>query len=107
MQIIPAKQDTQYREEIELDGTSFILIFAWNALNEYWTFSIYDRDLNPIVYGIKIVTQFNLIEQIVQLGMPLGDIFCQNIVGLFQKIQRNDMGLTNELVYYAEGELTA
>jgi len=107
MQIIPAKQDSQYREDVELDGTTFILIFAWNALNEYWSLGIYDRDLNPIVYGIKIVTQYNLTQQLVQSGMPLGEILCQNIVGLFEKIQRNDMGQTNELVYYAEGELSA
>lgn len=107
MQIIPSNQATQYREEIDLDGTTYILTFAWNALNEYWSLSIYDRDLNPIVYGIKIVTQFNLTKQIVQSGMPLGDILCQNIVGLFEKIQRNDLGETNELVYYAEGELSA
>jgi len=107
MQIIPSKQNSQYREDIELDGTNFILIFSWNALNEFWSVGIYDGDLNPIVLGIKIVTQFNLTQQLVQVNMPLGDILCQNIVGFFEKIERNDMGQTNELIYYAEGELTA
>jgi len=105
MQIIPAKQDSQYREQINFDGTIYVLFFNWNALNEFWTLSIYDQNLNPIVYSIKIVTQYNLTEQIVQSGMPEGEILCQNIVGIFEKIKRNDLGLTNELVYYSVGEL--
>lgn len=105
MQIIPSKQATQYREEVELNGETFILAFQWNALNEYWSMNIFNRDLEPIVLGVKLVTQYNLTEQLVQSGMPLGDILCQNIVGGFEKIERNDMGETNELVFYAEGEL--
>lgn len=105
MQLIPSKQATQYRQEVELNNETFILTYAWNALNKYWSLSIYNRDLEPIVLGIKIVTQFNLTEQIVKSGMPLGDILCHNISGTFQKIERNDMGLTNELVFYPEGQL--
>jgi len=104
MQIIPSKQSAQYREEIEIDGVNYIFTFQWNALNEYWSMNIYNTELEPIVLGIKVVTQFNLTQQIVQTGMPLGDILCQNVIGVFEKIQRNDMGETNELVYYEEGE---
>ena len=105
MQIIPTYQATQYKEEIELEGTTYILTFQWNTLNEFWSLGIYTRDLVPVAVGIKIVTQYNLTRQIVQTGMPLGDILCQNIVGGFEKIMRNDMGETNELTYYTEGEL--
>lgn len=105
MQIIPSKTDSQYRQQVELNSETFILAYQWNALNEYWSLNIFDGNLAPIALGIKLVTQWNLTEQIVQSGMPNGDILCQNIVGSFEKIQRNDMGQTNELVFYAEGEL--
>lgn len=105
MEIIPFRQNTQFREEIELNGETFFLSFKWNALNEFWSMNIFDQDENPIALGIKIVTQFNLTEQIVQAGMPKGNIICQNIIGGFEKIKRNDMGLTNELVFYSEGEI--
>lgn len=105
MQIIPSKQDSQYRQQVDLNGETFILAYQWNALNEYWSLNIFNGSLEPIALGLKIVTQWNLTEQIVQTGMPNGDILCQNIVGGFEKIQRNDMGQTNELVFYAEGEL--
>lgn len=107
MESIPFRNNAQFREEIELDGTSYILAFKWNALNEYWSMNILDRDENPIALGLKIVTQWNITGQIIQTGMPLGDILCQNIVGGFEKIQRYDVGETNELVYYEEGTLTS
>jgi len=105
MEIIPFKQNTQWRQQIELNDETFILSFKWNALNEYWSMNIFNQDEEPVALGIKIVTQFNLTEQLVQAGMPKGDIICQNIIGGFEKIQRNDMGLTNDLVFYSEGEI--
>lgn len=105
MEIIPFREDTQFREEIELNNQTFILSFKWNALNEYWSMNIFDQNENPLVLGIKLVTQFNLTEQLVQSGMPNGNIVCQNIIGGFEKIKRNDMGLTNELVFYNAGQL--
>src|SRR5690606_7091108 len=99
MQIIPSKNDSNYRQQVELNGETFILFYKWNALNQFWSLSIYDSNSNPIVTGIKIVTQFNLTEQLIRLGMPLGDIICQNIIGGFERIQRNDLGETNELIF--------
>jgi|GEM_PF-1597071 len=105
MDIIPTFQESEYREQITLDGVIFVLVFNWNSLNEYWTMSILNQSEQPIVNSIKIVTQFDLTSQIVQFGMPKGSILCQNIVNVFDRIQRNDLGLTNELVYYSEAEL--
>lgn len=102
MEFIPFQDRSQWRQDIELNGVNFILTFSWNVFNEFWSMNIYDIDLNPIVLGIKIVTQWNLTEQIVQDNMPINDIICQNIVGEFQKIERYDMGRTNELVYLNE-----
>ena len=105
MEIIPFKENAQWKQQIELNNETFILSFKWNALNEYWSMNIYDQNESPLVLGIKIVTQFNLTEQLVQSGMPQGDILCQNIIGGFEKIKRNDMGLTNELVFFETGEI--
>lgn len=105
MDIIPFKETPQWRQQIELNNETFILSFKWNALNEYWSMNIFDQNESPIALGVKIVTQFNLTEQLVQEGMPKGDIVCQNIIGGFEKIKRDDMGLTNELVFYETEEL--
>jgi len=107
MQIIPFKEPASWREQIELDGDIFILEFAWNALNEFWTMSIYNRDLIPLLHGVKIVPNYPLLAQYVFTDKPKGEIICHNIVGGTNVIRRFDMSQRFELVYYSEGELEA
>jgi hypothetical protein len=105
MEIIPFKTPSQWREQITLGNIPYILRFKWNALNEFWSMDVLDGDENFIVVGVKIVTNWNLLEQYSMLEKPLGDIICQNIIGGNGKIQRYDMNSTTELIYYALNEL--
>ena len=108
MQIIPFKEPAAWQAQITLTGVIFLLYFRWNAMNEYWVMNIYNRNDEPIVLGIKVVTNFDLTKQFSAItGMPEGDILCQNILGLWSTIQRFDMGQTTELIYYEQGELEA
>lgn len=106
MQIIPFKEPAAFQEQITLTNVIFLMYFRWNAMNKYWVMNIYDRNDQPILLGIKIVTNYNLTEQFSALtGMPQGDILCQNILGFWTDIQRFDMGQTTEIIYYENNEL--
>lgn len=106
MQIIPFKEPPAWQAQITLTGTIFLLYFSWNAMNEYWVMNIFDRNDSPILLGVKVVTNFDLTAQFAAItGMPQGNIVCQNILGLWDVIQRFDMGQTTELIYYEPGEL--
>ena len=107
MFIIPFKEPSFWREQIELSGVIFILEFKWNALNEFWVMNIYTGTNDPIILGIKIVPDYILLEQYTEAGRPAGDIVCQNIVGSQEGIGRFDMSQKFELVYYEAGELDA
>lgn len=107
MQIIPFKEPSNWKEQIELDGVIFVLEFTWNALNEFWVMDIFNRDEIPIIYGIKIVPSYPLLAAFTVLDKPTGEIVCQNIVGGNDIIGRFDMAQKFELVYYSEGELEA
>lgn len=125
MQIIPFKEPAAWEAQITLTNVIFNLRFQWNALNKYWVMSIYSRNDDPILLGVKVVVNWNLTGQFVTVGMPAGDIVCQNILGLvqvtqpngsiqfqlppesFRKIERFDMGDVDELFYYEPGELEA
>lgn len=107
MFVIPFKTPSQWQEQINLDGTDYVLVFTWNALNEYWAMDILTRDLEPLVYGIKVVINYNLTAQYIADGLPPGDIVCQNLVGGDKKIERYDIGDITELFYYAAGEFEA
>jgi len=106
MQIIPFKEPAAWQNQITLTSVIFILRFRWNALNAYWVMNISDGNDQPILLGVKVVTNFDLTAQFKALtGMPLGDILCQNINGLWDTIERFDMGQTNEIIYYEPNEL--
>jgi hypothetical protein len=105
MLIIPFKEPAQWQEQIELDGLNYIFVFTWNALNEFWTMDLYNRDEEPLVQGIKIVPNYPLLQAYTFIGKPPGEIICQNVVNAPQEIKRFDMAQKFQLVYYAEGEL--
>ena len=108
MQIIPYKEAAAWEAQISLSGINFTLYFRWNALNKYWVMSILDANAQPLVIGIKVVTNYDLTAQFSAItGMPPGDIVCQNIIGEWFDIGRFDMGETTELIYYDAGELEA
>lgn len=104
MMIIPFKEPSSWREQITLSNVIYVLDFTWNALNEFWTMNISNRDLVPLVQGIKIVPNYPLLAQYTFEGKPAGEIICQNIVGGIDEIRRFDMSQRFELVYYEEGE---
>lgn len=106
MQIIPFKTPAAWQAQITLTSSIYVVYMRWNAMNRYWVMNIYNRNSDPILLGVKVVTNFNLTQQFKSIvGMPQGDILCQNILGLWNTIQRFDMGQTNELIYYDPSEL--
>ena len=105
MQIIPFKEASQWQEQIELEGVQYIFNFTWNALNEFWTMDIYNRDEEPLILGIKIVPNYPLLQPYTVFGKPAGEIVCQNVVNAPEGIGRFDMSQKFQLVYYNEGEL--
>ena len=107
MNIIPFKEPGAWQIQIILSNVIYILQFKWNALNSYWVMNILNQNAEPIVQGIKVVTNYDLTAQFPLLGMPSGDILCQNILNEWFDIQRISMGETNELVYYEPGELAS
>jgi len=107
MQIIPFKEPAAWVAQITLSDVIFNLHFKWNALNKYWVMGIYNRNDEPVLIGVKVVVNWNLTGQFVTVGMPEGDVVCQNVLGGFEKIQRFDMGDIAELFYYLPGELEA
>ncbi len=105
MLIIPFKEDSNFKEQIQLSNVLFFLEFTWNALNEFWTMDIYDVNESPMILGIKIVPEYPLLAQYTVEGKPLGEIICHNVVNAPSEIERFDMNQKFALVYYEPLEL--
>ena len=108
MQIIPFKEPAQWQEQITLTGNIFILRFAWNALNQFWTMNMYNQNLTPIVLGIKVVNNYDLTSQYIAIiqaaGLSFGDIVCIDYNEGWDDITRYQMGNSADLFYYEPGE---
>ena len=55
---VPDMNDSVSR--IVLNGQQYNIRFTYNDTCDYWKFSLYDSQMEPIVLGIKIVPQFPL-----------------------------------------------
>ncbi len=107
MQVIPFNENSNFYQQITLDGSVFFLGFRWNALNEFWVMSVFDIDYNPIINAIKVVPNYPLLSQYTMLNRPKGEIICHNIVADDDVIRRYDMQQKFEMIYYSEDELDA
>lgn len=107
MLLIPFRDSSCWRQQIQLTDSIFFLSFTWNALNEFWAMAVYDGNEALLVCGVKIVIDLPLLDQYVIPGLPFGDIVCQNVVGASDIIGRFDMSQKFQLVYYEPGEIAA
>ena len=61
--IIPTQDLAAYNFQVTLDNVVYTLKFDYNERNDHWSFSISTADNDPIIEGIKLVFNVNLIEQ--------------------------------------------
>lgn len=55
---VPDMNDSMSR--VVLAGTQYLIRFSYNDTCDYWKFSLYNSQREPIVLGIKIVPRFPL-----------------------------------------------
>lgn len=65
MVILPTfqKRTARYEYDIEMDSRLFHLAFSWNDREESWYMDIMDSKREPIINGIKMVINYNLLLQ--------------------------------------------
>lgn len=58
---------------ITLNRKEYLIRFTYTAIEDYWTFGIYDLEEIPVVCGIKIVPRFPLAYPIQNCRLPAGE----------------------------------
>lgn len=103
--LIPTSSDPDYEQVTTLDGTTYRLRFIWNQRSEFWTLNLYDVEGDPIVTGIKIVNDIDLLKRQTKDTIPPGAIVAidTNDTGVPPGLE--DLGSRILLVYYEESEL--
>jgi hypothetical protein len=107
MIIIPFTEYPSVSKEIVIDDISYIFSFVWNTRMEAWTLSIYTIENEPILVGIKLVLNYELIRMYRHLDIPQGEMYVIDITDNETKIAYDDFtssGRNLILAYYEEGE---
>jgi hypothetical protein len=105
---IPFADFPSFTEEITIDNIPLRFVFRWNSIGNFWVMSIADRDQNPIVSGIKLVVQYEILSRYISILPVSGELYVVDGQGKYDEILQDDF--TNgrlELVYVPEGENVA
>ena len=105
MILIPTSSDVFYTQITQLDGVDYLLDFRYNDRENSWRFSIALTDNTPLATGIKIVTNYPLLQKYADDRLPAGEIFCITS-GDDSNPAQNDLGIGKRclLVYYSKSE---
>lgn len=103
MVIIPTKSFPSYVETITLENIVYQFEFNYNSREEAWFMSI-SRDDEPLIAGIKVVDNFELIGRFANVLLPRGLILTVDIEGLQRPPGQYELGSAVKLAYLTESE---
>jgi hypothetical protein len=86
-------------QEIVLGAAVYRLRLAWNTRMELWTLDLSTRAGDPILSGIPVVLNYDLIGRFADARLPRGFIVAFDSTQSMATIGRLDLGRTVPLLY--------
>ena len=99
--LIEAPDLNDSKSRIVLNGTAYQIRFSYNDTKDYWKFSLYDLQDNPIILGVKIVPGFPLNVFFGITEIPFG-VF--GVISKLDRIGRNDFVEGNAKFVFCSAE---
>ena len=88
-----------YSESMTLQGTSFTFLFEWSYRGGYWSLSIYDHAEAPVVQGVCIRCNVDMLEFVSAPGKPPGRLYAYATSGAGTDPGMTDLGGRVVLLY--------
>lgn len=104
---IPVQQNlSAWSQRTTLDGVDYQLDFAWNGREGAWHVSLSDTQGNPIVLGLKLVTNRPLLKRFHFIaGMPPGEILAVDASGTISVAGYADLNNGVDVLYFDAAEI--
>ena len=67
-----------YEFRIDLDGVTYTLGIRFNSREDRWFLDVKDASETPIILGIKVILNVDLIGRFQQAELPSGELFVLN-----------------------------
>lgn len=91
-----------YSYQIDLDGTVYNINVRYNHREDYWHLSLYLTDNTPLVTGVRMVYDTDLVGRFKQANLPPGILLLTNDAGL-ESMGQEDVR-DSKLIYITEEE---
>jgi hypothetical protein len=88
-----------FSETISIDGVYYKLNFKWNTRDTCWLLDFLDINDNPIMLGIKLTVEYELITLHALPVMPLGSLFLLDLSATYEPCGFEDLGGRCKLYY--------
>ncbi len=99
---LPVENNTvpsSFKIRTVLDGVEYVLLFNWNGREQLWNLSIMDASEAPIIMGMVLAADMELIGRFSVNGMPPGLLQLYDTSGNQEDAGRNDLGTRHRLFY--------
>ncbi len=93
--------------QAQLGDAFYVVGWRWNARDGAWYFSLSDVDGAPIVSGVRVVLNVDLLSSASATGRPKGAIAVLAPSGSATEPGLTDLGTRVKVVYVAPEEMTA
>ena len=103
--VIPFAGFASFTEEVTLDNVPYRITFNWNERGQFWTCTIADRDDVILYAGIKIVLDYEMIQDFPDRGLPVGGLSVTDPAGIKIVASRDDLGNEIFIMYSTEEEI--
>ena len=91
--------DPSYTVDVDMGGALYRLGINWNTRGEFWTLDLMAADDTPIVMGIRIVPDWDLLGRFADPRLPAGRIYCVDQSGAGSPPGYTDLGGRVVLAY--------
>jgi hypothetical protein len=97
---VPLRNDLfKYKYRIDLDGTTYSMDYRFNPRIERWVLDFKDFQETPIVTGIILLLNVDLLGKFVLPLIPPGTLFLFDINGSGLEMGKDDPNINHLLLY--------
>jgi len=104
---IPLRVFPSYTQVVNLEGKQYKLKVDYNQSHDFYTIGFYTVDDVPIVTGIKVVRDYNVLRPYASVELPQGMLFFTDLSGTVDRIGYEDVESLVAGLYLTQEELSA
>lgn len=101
-----ASLNAQNSQTVTLDGVVYRMTFTWNTRRLAWDLSIGLSDGTPLVQGVKILPQLDLLGRHRDIRLPKGTLLSVDVqeTDVAIRPEKSQLGTKLRLLYWTEAE---